>query len=970
MSTLTTQELGLLRSRPHSTKLWLSVYQPNTVLTCQVDDATIARGDYQITFDNVTAGAYSNVKSGMTVLIGTTVGAEDVGKLRVRSATATVLTVAENFHISWENNLYLTVIDFFEVWPIFPWYVQDGDTETWYKDYDIAYTNQNTALGTLVCMGSHRAAFVDDLMYFSATGTANVKGQALDYAWTFEGGTPASATAETPGYVSWNTPGHYTVSLAVTVQGTTITDTSYRHVSIYDRPHLGTNPPILEWELLNFQGSRDAGGYVIRIRIHQDTQTIKAGSLVVIFAEDVYGTTQQSIGGNTPYNGSIVFCGYINGDTIQYDYQNSFVEFEVLNVTGIMKLMEGPVVSVDTSTAPTTWFEVLDLSVQRWLYHYLRWHSSILMLTDVRYVGTDFIFQYYDGSPGTIYDTLSSFMHTALVGTVISDRQNLLWFEISPAVVANAKTALPLGMEIHKQDWINEPNISEMGYQQISYLEMGGVAWSDAGTGSSTAYLAGMPGNAVHIYSGEMQDHQGLILVDQAHLNTLAGNYFAYQNAKYPDSIFQMAGNYRNFDLAPAERQLLVVFPEDTRRGISLLNKPVHINRIDWQYQPETEFFFPVISVHELTEGLTGIPIDIPEVPLPVEPPPVTPPPVIPPFPPQLPPPPVIPPWTPLGPPYGSETCCITNSVEGPNSYMLSANGTIRNDDAYLGLGEPVIIGLLPYAKIRPYSASHPTYVWVNGTFESSTDRGVTWLPLTDASKYQINGVVNYDTLSLTALVPMSKTTTGWGKKFAAGDCFDLGQGAGFAVSLVPCEISGPLELAYSNQYVDWINNGSVLMEAEDTGLLHITYTGTDGDFYITFKLTGYAGDLPDGQLIAIVEVVTISGICSIAIGGAFLHGETPAIDGNGGPSQWVTTTEELTLLGPGGIPWDPTTEHYFGFGFSDYTSPVPYEAVIQIRKLIWHYASGGIEYDVDLFDLCPEIIRVKVNNLVAGNVC
>ena len=80
MVTITASELSLLRSRPHETNLWLSIYKPDIKFACQVNDASIAPGERVITYDNVTIGSSAWVYPGMTLYIGTTPGARDVGR--------------------------------------------------------------------------------------------------------------------------------------------------------------------------------------------------------------------------------------------------------------------------------------------------------------------------------------------------------------------------------------------------------------------------------------------------------------------------------------------------------------------------------------------------------------------------------------------------------------------------------------------------------------------------------------------------------------------------------------------------------------------------------------------------------------------------------------------------------------------------------------------------------------------------
>ena len=119
MSITTASERATLRLRPHSTKLWMSIYKPSTILACQVNSASITVSEVTIPYDNVTAGSYSNIKDGMTLMVGSAPGKSDLGRVRVRNASSAVIWVGRNSNINWSDNLYLTVIDFFEVWPIF-----------------------------------------------------------------------------------------------------------------------------------------------------------------------------------------------------------------------------------------------------------------------------------------------------------------------------------------------------------------------------------------------------------------------------------------------------------------------------------------------------------------------------------------------------------------------------------------------------------------------------------------------------------------------------------------------------------------------------------------------------------------------------------------------------------------------------------------------------------------------------------
>ena len=164
MTRLTDTQLAILRQRPQQTKLNLSIFQPQIIFQAQINDSGIARGARVINYDTVSLGSYTSIQPEATMWIGTTPGAMDIGKIRVRFADAITITVSENSNIDWQDNLFLTVFYYFELWPVFPRIelnpVDEGDS-LFYKDYDIPYSNQNSILGTYVNMGPHRVATLD-----------------------------------------------------------------------------------------------------------------------------------------------------------------------------------------------------------------------------------------------------------------------------------------------------------------------------------------------------------------------------------------------------------------------------------------------------------------------------------------------------------------------------------------------------------------------------------------------------------------------------------------------------------------------------------------------------------------------------------------------------------------------------------------------------------------------------------------
>lgn len=582
-------------------------------MACLVS-GSVSNGAMTIPYTSVSTGTYTNIESGMTMLVGTSAGSDDLGKIRVKSATSTNIIVAENSHINWPVATHLTVLKYFELWPIYPRIITDpsnAENVLFYKDYDISYTDQNSALGAFPCAGSHRAGFVGDSFYFSATGTTHLLGSGLSYSWTFEGGDTGSSSAETPGYIQYNTPGHYVTKLVVTGANGSV-DTTYRYVSIYNRT--GVNVPIQKWEMASLSGSRGEGGYSATIGVIDEIlPTIRDGDVVVLWTDDWYGSTHVSLGGNAPNNSQTFFTGHIVNGSIHYNYRTSRTEFEVASITDIMKSAEGFSVSVESKAAPAKWFEMLDMDGRRAIYHYLKWHSTTLLFNDVVFRGTDRKIQYFDSDRESIFDAIDNYMRGTLLGSFVADRQGRLWAEVGAVATSNPTGSFPPIQEITKRDWMRDPSIQQRLTPPVSFLELGGVAYSGTTTGTYSALIACAPGQVPGV-RGSAERTQGLALESQAQLNELVGNVFANKVSKYPSISMDMVGNYTHFDIAPQETVDMNISALDTNSGVAI-HSPYLIDSVSWSFDPKNKKRYPSVEFSSLVNGRSGETVTIPDIP-------------------------------------------------------------------------------------------------------------------------------------------------------------------------------------------------------------------------------------------------------------------------------------------------------------------------------------------------------------------
>lgn len=613
---LSASDLNLIRIRPQVTDLYLSVFQPRTILACQVT-GSVARGDRVISYYGVSSGSYISAEAGMTVLIGSTPGARDIGKIRLKSITATQITVSENSHISWAVGQYITILRFFEVWPVYPRIIPDpsnSEDVIFYKDWDIVYTNQNTILGALITAGTeYRAIWTGEQTYWSASGTSHLAGSALSYNWAFEGGSSITgSTSNTPGNVTYNVAGDYVTRLIVTgANGST--DTIYKYISVKNKPeNSSSNNPVRNWEMTDLSGSRGEGGNHTSIKVTDENISIQDGSNVVIFSDDWYGNTNISLGGNSINGQKIFFSGIVIRNTIRFDYQTSSVEFEVGNISEVMKNTETFAISLEETLIPAKWFQMQGTNGKKAIYHYLRWHSTVLSLADFEFIGNDQNIQYFDTDRESLFDAVDNFLRNTFLGKLTSDRQGKLFAETGVETYTTPTGSFSNVMSITRADWMGEPLIQEPLSDIVSFIEAGGVAYSGSATGTFGAFLSQAPG-ATPNGRGKPDNITGLAISGQSQLNRIAGNLFASRNPKYPEIEMPLTSSFRNLDISPITPIGVDIISTDTARGIEI-HAPYIVEGMDWTYSTKDKSLLPRITLKALVNGQDGETITIPDI--------------------------------------------------------------------------------------------------------------------------------------------------------------------------------------------------------------------------------------------------------------------------------------------------------------------------------------------------------------------
>lgn len=613
---LTPSQLETSRTRPSKIGLSMFIFEPRNVLVGRIN-SNVSKGAMTIPYGIVT-GSYTSIEPNMAILVGSQPGLQDYGRIRLRSGTSSSLMVAENDSIQWVSGAYLTVLRYWDILPVYPRIIQNPEDETdviFYKDYDIKYAGQNNKLGTFVNAGSHRATFIENgtgTVYYSSTGTLNVAGRALTYEWAFEGGTPTGSTNAHPGNVYYTTPGDYVTRLKVNSGGGVI-DTTYRYVSVRNHPNqVGGHPPILKWKMEELRGSRTEGGYSTQFTVYEPVD-IRENSVVILTSNEKYGSIQTNLGGNNPNGEDIFFVGYVEAGSIRYSFDRSSVEFTASSVTALMKKSTGFSISVESKQGANSWFKLQDMDVKKAIYHYLRWHSTVLNTVDIRFTGEDRKIQFFDADRGSLFDAINGLMSDTLMGSVCSDRQGAVYAEVNPVGYTNPTGSFAPVMEITKRDWRGEPVITYNPYSPVSYIELGGIAYSGAHTGTWSAFLSGAPGDVPHERGAIESDPGGLALTGQSQLNQLTGNVFYTKKFPYPKINFFNSNPMKNLDIAPFEALQVNIASSDTVSNTEL-HGLYYPSSMGFLYTPENESIVSDMEVEAIVTGIPGDTIAIPEV--------------------------------------------------------------------------------------------------------------------------------------------------------------------------------------------------------------------------------------------------------------------------------------------------------------------------------------------------------------------
>jgi len=547
---LSAGQLSLIRTEPQISRPNLALFQPATVFACQVND-TFATSDMvvEFEFDNVTTGAYTDVLPGQIVFVGSTPGAYDIGIGRARKAFgASTAYVGEVSDIAFDDDLYITVIDAMELNPKHIVVTSSSIL----MDVDIAYSDQHENFSPVPIMGGH--VVVDTESYpvtvtFPKVADSWVFDSTISaYAFTATDGSVSDGTTSSPSLTisSYPTNGYIRVALQVTAANGA-SHTGYRYVLVYDSDHR----PIEDFELLSCSASRSDGGWSARLKLNDedDIALLRPGALAILYSNDYFNNVKGNVGLYADRE-NIWLSGWIYQYTRDNDPEHEPGEFEIQNAAFWMSQMPGFATGVElTTSTPTLWTEIEALTVDKALFHFFRWRSTVMEVMDV-YLTDDTRYTLEAiSAAGSLWSQITEIANAQVLAEATCNYNGMLAVRIPYNLTPSADRAAASTkvMDLTTADYSKNTKVPYVA-PQAAMVVLNGISVDVYGNGTAIFSLA--PGH-VPARLGGFTSSPNLLLEDQDQANILAGLKLADMRNPYPDIPITLKGHNRAFDICP-----------------------------------------------------------------------------------------------------------------------------------------------------------------------------------------------------------------------------------------------------------------------------------------------------------------------------------------------------------------------------------------------------------------------------------
>jgi hypothetical protein len=340
----------------------------------------------------------------MTVLIGTSEGAYDRGRVRVRSSGGVAATSAAIYidrssrgrgegEIDLNDGDYITVLNMRLIWAIPPYISQTGVT---YK-YGLIPFNSTSYLPPIPNAGPDRLVVVRN-SGDTATITFNARypsaqthpdaTSSLTYSWLFPDGQTSTSANPT---MTFTAP-------MVGYARKTVTDSlgnqsaGYCLVAVV---HEGHQDLLSGWEITSHTQTAEGSELSLKISQTLDHRLYPPGTEILIRRREYYDDNFSSISGVDFSNSSaegMIFCGYLDSEENYLEASDegpiAKTAITCVDTAGRLKKLPGFPQIVEREASPARWENMKGLNADRYAFYILHWHSNVLSRATLGLSGT------------------------------------------------------------------------------------------------------------------------------------------------------------------------------------------------------------------------------------------------------------------------------------------------------------------------------------------------------------------------------------------------------------------------------------------------------------------------------------------------------------------------------------------------------------------------------------------------------
>jgi hypothetical protein len=629
MPTLTPTQLSDLRETRHRVDAFISFLKPATLWTARVNNGSAAREDQTIPFNGGSGSAFAAVAPHQTVWVGSTPGAKDIGRARIKSISSGdggvtgTLVVGAN-PLIWADNLYLTFKHEYRLWAVFPRIATD---ETFYKDWDvdggITYSDQNTNLYPVAIAGPNRAGFLSggSLIfnipigdsYAMAPGATITSRSVSVYPTT---GVTVGAFAGGVIPITYTSPGQYWVKTTVTDSNGKSQDTYRVHFVHEDDPD-SADYPFRDFSKLTISGDWQQQIWEADFGADDESSLddIPDETVAVVWQRAHYGDNERDVS-LVDEGSNILVSGYLVKDSrINVDLQKGGdVDFSIVTLSGIMQNHFMYSVSIASESTVNRWWKFRSdaLSTGRALHHLYRWHSTVLHICDFLRLNEDLsLRKATDIERGGLLE-MGQLYADASRRRIVADKTGRLHYVQDICLSEDADRAGYTEVaELTERDIVDPLVLSRNPQRRVSFVFASGFDF-DGSTATPIGSTA--PSKWPSPFGAKEIHLERLILNDQSESNELAGQVFARENRVLVEVRAEMSGNYLGaLDVAYPEWWTLNLSSSDNVRELTLVDQKIVCRGVRAEYMPMEGVFNVTAYFEPEVDGEPGVPYEWPD---------------------------------------------------------------------------------------------------------------------------------------------------------------------------------------------------------------------------------------------------------------------------------------------------------------------------------------------------------------------